>query len=206
MTISPPIADAINEIVQKELDVTLEFEVSNYGDSHYLTTFISTDERPDLFYSSETEFLAANNFVLPLDDLLNEYGEDILNLYDDYILDACRYHGSLYGIVSNKDFAASECICVRKDLLDKYSIPYEWMSDWDTMVKAFDVIKENEPDMYCVNTYLFSPIRSAWRLSWRYTIYRQYHRYKLFRNRLFQKSNCAPARMVSKGIYNTWMD
>lgn len=68
---------------------------------------------------------ARKGMILPMDDLLKEYGGDILELLDEEALAAGRLDEIQYGVPRLHEWAQSYGVCMRKDLLEKYDISWE---------------------------------------------------------------------------------
>lgn len=89
---------------------------------------------------------------IPLDDLLNKYGRDILEVLTDWELEFGKNDGVQYRLKSRGDSADLGCICVRKDILDKYGISADEVKTWDDFDKLLTFISERE-DMYMISPF-----------------------------------------------------
>jgi putative aldouronate transport system substrate-binding protein len=89
----------------------------------------------------------AKGRYLPLEDLLNRYGEGIREILDPSILEASKVKGSIYGIVTNKEFASSKGLVLRQDIVDKLDIDLSKVRKLSDFGPIFDKIKAAEPSM-----------------------------------------------------------
>lgn len=123
---------------------------------------LSSGEQVDLtFDQANTGYYTnvANNLYLPLDELLETYGQGILETMAENcpgLIDAPRVGGVLYGIPCQKQTAQCEAWYFRKDIVEKYNMDFVAENGVDTnenlvslqdLEKYLAIIKENEPDM-----------------------------------------------------------
>lgn len=146
----PKVLEEINKITTREIGVQVNIETYPYSETkNIINKMMLNKTQIDLFYSTNTKYLAENGYLAPLDDLMAAYGREIYDIFDEDLINIGKYNNIQYGIISNRDMASNLCICVRKDILEKYQIDIQSMTDWDGIERVFEVIKENEPDMYC---------------------------------------------------------
>lgn len=82
-----------------------------------------------------------------LDELLERYGQDILEIATEEEIKNTKQNNHLYTLPSKADYAASAGIAFRKDILEKYEIDpdsIETLEDVDTL---FAFLSEAEPDL-----------------------------------------------------------
>ena len=87
----------------------------------------------------------------PLDDLLEEYGQDIMRLAGEKELDWTRKNGVLYGLPSRADCVASAGIAFRSDILEKYEIDVSQLTTLEQVDELYDKISALEPDLTMVS-------------------------------------------------------
>lgn len=160
------VEDAVNEILREEMNAEVKIDFINFGAYRQQTNLmLSSGEEFDLMPTLMTPTLAAyvaSGQFLPLDDLLEEYGQDIItNIPKEYI-ECGRVAGEIYGITTNRDLAASYGFTFRKDLADKYGIKAEDIKTLDDVEVVLRIIKENEPDLYPLVPQTGAYIASKW--------------------------------------------
>jgi len=108
---------------------------------------LSGNEQVDLVSTGNVPFYrqVAQGQLLPLDDLLESHGQDILKAFRPGILEATKVEGKMYAIPSIRDFASNATVLLRKDLLDKYQLDYSNVKTIDDLDPIFETIKKNEP-------------------------------------------------------------
>ena len=118
------VEDAINEITVAKANVKVKLMIisaANY--SQQITLMLSGDEPLDLIYvgAADLPTYVSRHQILPLNDLLKEYGQGILEYVGDY-LDAAKVGDEIYAVPTIRDLAAAYGFTCRTDLADKYGI------------------------------------------------------------------------------------
>ena len=94
---------------------------------------------------------------MPLDELLDTYGQELAATVGENILKATTYQGSICGIPAYYDVAESILWYMRKDLLEKYDLTEQAQSvkSFEDMEAVLTVIAENEPNIAPIsNAYI----------------------------------------------------
>jgi putative aldouronate transport system substrate-binding protein len=102
-----------------------------------------------------------NGQVLALDDLLENQGKDIKNVFTQEQLDAGKVKGKLYGITTSRDLAASYGVCMRKDLLDETGIDISTITDLASLEPVLAKVHELHPEIYSLFGSSTGPVE-AW--------------------------------------------
>lgn len=160
------VQDAVNEIAKEKINVEVQIDYLNFGAYRQQTNLmLSSGEKLDLMPTLITPTLAtyvASGQFIPLDTLLDQYGQGIKdNIAEQYI--ACgRVAGEIYGITTNRDLAASFGFTYRKDLGEKYGIDPTKIKSLEDVGEVLRIIKENEPNLYPLVPQSGSFISSSW--------------------------------------------
>ncbi|THF82703.1 ABC transporter substrate-binding protein [Cohnella fermenti] len=171
-TAEPTNADKVlakaNEIIQKEINATLEMKWVEPGDYvQKMQLVMSSGEAYDLAFTSSW----SNNYFdnvsrgayVPLDDLLEQY-PDTKSLFQPGILDAVRVGGKLYAIPNNQTMTNYVGFVFMKSLVDKYGIDLSTVKSGTDLTPIFQKIKDNEPDIIPLQTgasFVFDPVVST---------------------------------------------
>ena len=146
------VEEAANKIIEEKLGFTLKFhfiESGNYTEK--MNTMISTGEEFDIcFTSSWTNGFnktADGGAYLALNDLLEQYGQDILNKIDARALAAVTKNGEILAIPGQGSYSQSKSFVFKKDLIDKYNVDYKELNTPEKLESYLALIKENEPDI-----------------------------------------------------------
>ena len=84
---------------------------------------------------------------VPLDDLLEAYGQDIIAAIGEDRLNSYRVDGVLYSLPSASDYVTAQGISMRKDILDKYNIDVLQIQSTEDLRTVFETVHVNEPDL-----------------------------------------------------------
>ncbi len=145
------VLDALNEILIDEINVKLVNPViSNFGNYHeQLNLMLSGNEQLDTFMCWGSYWLNYYNKgqIIELDELIDEYGQGIVDAVGQEWLDAGRIAGHQYGLTTNRDLAVTRGFVMLKDIVDKYSVDVSTLKTLDDMAEVFRIIKDNEPGM-----------------------------------------------------------
>lgn len=153
------VQDAINAITIPEINVKVSYEAisaANYGTQ--LALDMTSGEKVDVFYNYDFINSVSNNQLLDLTELLPEYAPDLIEATTEKWLEATSVGGKIYGVPIVNGKAASLCVAMRKDILDKYNIDVnleisEDINDesadvtLEELSRIYQIVKENEPQM-----------------------------------------------------------
>ncbi len=160
------VQDAVNEILRERINAEVRIDFIGIGSYTQKTNLmLSLNEPLDLMPTLVNPSLASyvsNGQFLPLDDLLDEYGQGILENIPDNYIDYGRIDGRIYGITTNRDLAKSYGFTFRKDLAEKHGIQASDIKTLNDIETALKIIKENESDMYPLAPQQRSYITSRW--------------------------------------------
>lgn len=141
---------AINEYLEEKLNIHLNLTFVPYSNLVQQTNLLlSAGEDVDLItiYMTPLYTVANNGQIMPLDDLLEEYGQGIIEQMGMEFIDCGRVAGELYGLPTGRDLAVEYGFEMRKDLADKYEIDYENIKDLDALYEALKKVQAGEPDV-----------------------------------------------------------
>ncbi|WP_152393242.1 ABC transporter substrate-binding protein [Paenibacillus guangzhouensis] len=145
------VEEEINKITKEKINVSVNLMPINYGAyAQQVNLMLTSNEKLDLIvvgspfgYSSQV----SRGQLLPLDELLEEYGSNIRKALDPVYLNASKVGGKIYGVTPVRDLAAANGFTMRKDLADKYGIDASAIRTLDDVEAALKIIKKNEPNI-----------------------------------------------------------
>jgi putative aldouronate transport system substrate-binding protein len=145
----PLVQAEINRYVSSKINARVDIRLVERGVWWEKTGLLfASGQQVDLMFTAGWMRYAdevAKGRFLPLDDLLANYGQDILKTLNPSVIDAGRINGKIYGIGTNKEFASSKGLVLRRDLADKYGIDLSSIRRLEELGPVFRTIKENEP-------------------------------------------------------------
>ncbi|MCM1123641.1 MAG: ABC transporter substrate-binding protein [Eubacterium sp.] len=147
------VAEAVNEITREKIGV--EIELVRNGDGEKLNLALTSGEQLDLVnyhtYSGGLSTLVTNGYALPLDDLVAEYGQDMVQTVGEDNLVLGKINGVLYSVPSlSQVTATSYGLAMRADILAEMGIDPATIKTWDDVHDVLLQVKEAYPDLYPV--------------------------------------------------------
>ena len=141
----------INKILQEEINATLELHPVDFGAwSDRMTLMMTSGEPSDIIFTAEWNGYsidAGKGAFLPINDMLETHGQDIVSSLDPRFLEGAKINGVNYGVPANKELAAQRGLMLRKDLVEKYDMDLSTIKTWADIEPFLEIIKENEPDV-----------------------------------------------------------
>ena len=154
------VQDAINAKTVPDIGVEVEFYPVSFGEADTQTSLmISSGEQLDLvvpFGQSAFLSLINKNMLEPLDDLLDQYGDNIKEVDKDTLAGG-YVDGKLYGIPSINKVGRTYGYVVRKDILDEVGWTKTEDCTMDDLTELFSKIKAAHPDMNVVQISAGTP-------------------------------------------------
>lgn len=157
------VEDAVNELTEAEIGVHVTLNPVAFSDySNQISLIMASQEKMDIITTAGSNIWATllnQNQLLPLDDLLNEYGQGILETVPEEYWAGTTVNGQIYAMTTNGTKASTWGFQMRKDLIDKYGLQDELekitMEDdvldmeenFEILTNIFQTIKENEPNI-----------------------------------------------------------
>lgn len=144
---------AVNAITEPKINVHVTLEPVSIGDYiQQLTLKVSSNEKLDALLtipagSARFTSMVSQNQLQPLDALLQEYGQGILETVPDTYLKAGIVNGTTYGVPCYADKVDTFYYFMRKDIVDKYGIDAESIKSVADVEAVLKLIKEKEPDL-----------------------------------------------------------
>ncbi|WP_123042913.1 ABC transporter substrate-binding protein [Cohnella candidum] len=147
------VQSAMNDYLKKtypEMNMTVKLnpiDWSAYGDK--INLMMSSGEKFDLLWTANWmnyESQVVKGALLPLDDLIKQYGPDI-TAAEGNLLDGARRGGKLYGVHVHQELGNPQGIVVSKALVDKYNLDLSALKsgEFKDLEPILKTIKEKEP-------------------------------------------------------------
>ncbi len=141
---------AVNDYIRPLIHAEVKLNIVNFGSyAQQVNLMMSGDEQVDLMLStgSLTSTLAGQGALSGLDELLAEYGSDIIGIMGEDVLASCKYGGVTYAVPTNRDLARSMCYYYRDDINQELGLGLENAKTLDDIEKCFEIMHEKDPDM-----------------------------------------------------------
>src|SRR5699024_2390992 len=134
-----PYLDLIEENTNLDINVQIPPEE---GYMERLNVIMASDELPDMIYSPDSSWCVNyvnQNALSPLKDIVEEHGQNLLELIPDEAWDAVTIDGEYYGIPHILQEAGTHIMYGRKDWLDELDLDEpETLDDYVNMLREFD--------------------------------------------------------------------
>ncbi|MEC0244592.1 ABC transporter substrate-binding protein [Paenibacillus chitinolyticus] len=147
----PAVQDEMNKYLKEKINATIEIRPIDWGAWGNKTNLMfASNEQFDLMFTSSWLGLGqqvAKGQIIPLDDLMEKHGKGIKEVLDPAYVQGGKIDGKSYAVVTNKEFAATKGIVMRKDLVDKYKFDLSAVKELKDLEPIFETIKKNEPGM-----------------------------------------------------------
>lgn len=147
----------INAYLQEKLNTTLKLEVYDWGQyDQKMQLKIAGGEDFDLCF---TTFSWVNKFqqnvskgaFLPLDDLLEKYGQNIKNTIPEKYINMAKVNGKVYAVPNYQITAMAKSIYFKKELVDKYNFDYKSVTKMEDLEPFLEQIVNNEKGITPIN-------------------------------------------------------
>lgn len=141
-----------NEIIKKEINATVKFNVLDQGTfKEKMPVIIASGEQMDLMFTAgwlnDYAQNVAKSALVELDPLLEKYGKNILKDIPKGIMDTCRVNGKLYGVPNYQIESNAQIYMAKKDLVDKYKFDTKSVKTWKDLEPFLKAVKEGEKDI-----------------------------------------------------------
>ena len=147
---------AVNEYIEPLIGANVSYHIIGWGDwNDKAINALQSGEKMDLIFTADWEGYGvevAGGLLLPLDDLLEEYGQGIKETLPQTFLDGVKVNGVLYGIPTNKELCVPEGFIINKTAAEE--IGWDVTADDPSIKTTADLepwlakYKELHPDKY----------------------------------------------------------
>jgi len=150
----------VNERLRERYGVEVSFTYIPFGDLQTSVNLMLTGgDEVDLFTNRfmggmTLSSMSANGQIIPLNDLLEQYGQGIMGSAAADYLDCVSIDGKIWGVPSMGAFAAGNLYLTRKDVADAVLAELGWtmedVCDYETLTTYMIKAKEMFPEYYYV--------------------------------------------------------
>lgn len=142
----------VNEIIEPKIGAKVKFHLIESGNyDQKMNVMISSGEEFDICFTSgwlnDFTLNAGRGAYLGLDELLEEYGQNILAKADPRAIEASKRNGKIMAIPGQGAYSAPVGLVFKKDLVEKYNIDYKSIDSLEKLEPYLELLKKNEPDI-----------------------------------------------------------
>ena len=145
------VSKAVSEITMEKYGVNVELVRLSYGSfQQEVNLMLASGEKLDLFpnFSFTTMSASATGQIIPLDDLLAEYGQDILDVVPEEDWGVETFGGQIYAVPNGKEHAEGFGFVCRTDMLEALDYDIDSIKTDDDVEGLLAAVKEKYPDVY----------------------------------------------------------
>ncbi len=152
------VMSAISDLTMEELGMTFEGIPLSFGEyTDKLRLMLTGGDKLDILFTFATQASAyvSQNLVLNLQDwngvnLMEEYGQGIVEAVGKEQAYGGQINGVLYGIPSQKEAHGAAGIVMRKDIVEELGIDPSGWDSYDDLNETFAKVHEAHPEMNVV--------------------------------------------------------
>ncbi|THF83263.1 extracellular solute-binding protein [Cohnella fermenti] len=115
---------------------------------------LASGEDVDLIFDApwlHMDQMISAGYYEPLEDLLDQYGQDAVKVRSQQMFDANKFQGHIYALPLGNTHLAGRTYLVRKDLREKYGVAP--IQTYDDLISFAYKVKENEKDVVPLLAY-----------------------------------------------------
>ncbi len=139
----------VNKILKEKINASVKFVFVDWGSYNDKIKVMTAAGDPfDLVMTASwlgyTDNAARGAF-LPIDELLQKYGQHVYKAIKEEYWDATRVNGKINAVINPFPWAFDVGFAYKKDLIDKYGFDYVNVHDLKSLEPYLETIKKNEP-------------------------------------------------------------
>lgn len=141
---------AINEYIEPLVHATLDIEWLDMGDyMNQLNLKLTSGETIDILptFGSMTSMWYAQDALMPITDLIQNYGQGIIDAVGEDYMKAGYINGELYAIPCIQSFAQNRSILYKKDIAEQYNIDMSQVKTLSDLTDIFAQLHEADPNL-----------------------------------------------------------
>ncbi|MGO4543662.1 ABC transporter substrate-binding protein [Paenibacillus sp. 2TAB23] len=145
------VESAINDYLLTKINAKIDLMPIDWGPwNDKVNLMIASRETVDILFTAQWNKHAVNvskGAFLELDELLDQYGQGILQSLDPIFLAGAKINGKNYAVPTNKELAAQGGIVYRKDIADELGIDMSQVKTIEDLDAVYQTILEKKPGM-----------------------------------------------------------
>ncbi|WP_172195635.1 ABC transporter substrate-binding protein [Saccharibacillus qingshengii] len=146
----PKVQEEMNKYLTEKINTKLDISMIDWGDyTQRMQVITSSGEDYDIAFTSAWAFdylpNAAKGAFLPINDLLDQYGQGIKDTIDPRFLEGSKVNGVNYAVPNQKELAGQAVWRFNKKYVDKYKLDLDSVTTLESLEPLLKTIKESEP-------------------------------------------------------------
>ncbi|KAG2969369.1 hypothetical protein PC120_g26717, partial [Phytophthora cactorum] len=146
----PMVQEEMNKYLMEKINTTVDITMIDWGDySKRMPVITASGENYDIAFTSSWAYdylpNATRGAFLPINDLLDKYGQGIKEQLDPRFLTGSQIGGQNYAVPVNKELASQWVWRFNKQYVDKYNMDITKIRTLEDLEPYLQQIKDNEP-------------------------------------------------------------
>lgn len=146
----PMVQEEMNKYLMEKINTTVDITMIDWGDySKRMPVITASGENYDIAFTSSWAYdylpNATRGAFLPINDLLDKYGQGIKEQLDPRFLTGSQIDGQNYAVPVNKELASQWVWRFNKQYVDKYNMDITKIRTLEDLEPYLQQIKDNEP-------------------------------------------------------------
>ncbi len=141
------VLEKINERLSDQLQLKLDVGVIDSGNEELMKYLVDNPDA-DIIYTGDFQEALNENILLPLDELLENNGKDILSIIPERHMKYGQRNGKQYGLSPKIEMAVAWGVVMRTDLLEKYEIDAQKIQTWEDVEEVLEIVTAREANLY----------------------------------------------------------
>lgn len=142
----------VNKVLKEKLNTTVQFNIIDWGSyDEKMKVAIATNEQFDMCFTSDWTNPYTSNAqkgaYYPMNELLQEYGTNILEQVPESYWDATKVGGEVYGVINYQITARIAGISFPEDVVQELGYDVSRITSYADLTDYFATVKEKKPDM-----------------------------------------------------------
>lgn len=151
------VEEKVSEYTREKINANVDFMWMTYGEygEKLSLLYSNPDEELDAsfdFYGSGISSYVSKGALMDVTDLLQEYGQGIIDTVGEEYLKAGQVDGRQYTLTTGRDHAKQYGAVFRKDIIEDLGIDLSEVKTYEDLTPVFEKIKENYPDINVMST------------------------------------------------------
>lgn len=169
--------DAVNEITRNKINATVDLRPIDFANyEQKLNTIVASSEPMDILWTSNWLFQWSTNakkgVFRPIDDLLGQYGGQLLASMDEKYWNGGKLGGKTYAVPNYQISAMRPSLVIQKRFLDKYKLDVGKLKRIEDIEPFLKQIKEGEKGVVPFGTTRGFYTNLLYGIDWNVPVYR----------------------------------
>ncbi|WP_025028994.1 ABC transporter substrate-binding protein [Caldalkalibacillus mannanilyticus] len=152
------VMEKVNEYTKEKINATIDLRMLDWGEFNDRMQVITTSgDAYDIAFTSSW----ANNYALnarrgafvALNDLMDQYGQEMKQLIDPAFLEGAQIDGKLYAVPTNKEVGQQAVLSFNHELVKKHNLDISQVNSLEDLEPLLAVIKEKESGVTPIATF-----------------------------------------------------